>query len=873
MKRVWRIGLWRSQRELQEEIEAHLQMNIADRIAGGESEQNARQAAIREFGNVPLVQEVTREVWGWMWLERLAQNLRYAARRLRRSPGFSAAAVTIIAAGIAVTTTIYSIVYAVILQPLPFARPNQLVAVGAKPLPWLSLPTIQDWQRGSHVFQSITAYSGWSPRIESSAGLGHVNAELVSQNFAATLGLDFALGHDFTRNGNESDCFGQAIVSYSYWQRMGGGETLANRTIQLDYRTYAVIGVLAPDVDLQEMEALGEPSILTPIGCDRAKSPQSRGEADFGAIGRLYPGVSVQEATAELQTRQRVLSQEFPQDYEVTFTPVLVPLADYISATGTRSALFATLTACGMLLLIACANLINLLFARNMRRRSEFALYATLGATSRRLAGQMLAENGLLSTTGAMTGITLSLLLVRAVTHLSVVHLPRLAHVKVNLPVLGFAGSLTVLIAFLLTLLPALQSLRPALLADLTYGGFRSTSVSFGLRRAGRFLVASQLAMAFVLVASSGWMVSSVFILLHQPLGFEPDHLLIASIDLRGHTRNVTLPSEKVLTVLNQALADVRVLPGVAEVAAANDKPLGARVNRYGFCADLHPDDCKHPASTAPDVFQVTEGYFHTVGQQIYRGRSFNSGDNGQNHVAIVNHALAAEQWPGQDPIGHRIYTGDLHAWAMVAGEVGDVHSYSLERAPVPNLYLPEADGPDTSMTIFARTHGDPSEMDETIRRVLRNDNEIEVRYVESMPELMAHQVAVRQFSMWVISAFGILALALAILGTYALLAYEISVREREIGIRLALGSSRPAIVSLLIWQESPWIAAGMAMGLFGAVLVGFFFKAEFYHVQVASLPVLLASSILLGLPALAAVAIPSRHASLLDPSVTLRQE
>ena len=275
--------------------------------------------------------------------------------------------------------------------------------------------------------------------------------------------------------------------------------------------------------------------------------------------------------------------------------------------------------------------------------------------------------------------------------------------------------------------------------------------------------------------------------------------------------------------MLDAALADVRVLPGVAEVAAANDKPLAGRTNRYTFCADMHPDDCKHSASTAPDVFQVTPGYFHTVGQSIYRGRPFNNGDDGGNHVAIVNRALAAEQWPGQDPIGRRIYTGHLDTWATVVGEVGDVHSYSLERAPVPNLYLPESDQPDTSMTIFVRTHGDPSRVDETIRRVLRSDNRIEVRDVDSMPELMAHQVAVRRFSMWVIAAFGALSLAIAILGTYALLAYEVSVREREIGIRLALGSSRQAIVSLLVTQESPWIAAGMLLGLFGAAMVGLF--------------------------------------------------
>src|SRR6185437_2768579 len=322
---------------------------------------------------------------------------------------------------------VFSVVYAVVLQPLPFARPNQLVSIGAKPLPSVSVPTVQDWQRGSHAFQSIAAYSGWSPRIESSAGPGGANAELVSQNFAGTLGLDFSLGHDFTQSGNESDCFGQAIVTYSYWRRMGGGSALANRTIQLDYKTYAVVGVLAPDMELQDMEALGNPSILTPIGCDPADPPQSRGAFDFGAIGRLYPGESLREASAELQTRQRVLSREYPRYYSAAFTPFPIPLADFINGARTRSALFATLAACGMLLLIACANLINLLLARNMRRHSEFALRVTLGARPRHLIGQMLVENLLLSAAGAAAGIALSVVLVRAAAHLSVVHLPRLA--------------------------------------------------------------------------------------------------------------------------------------------------------------------------------------------------------------------------------------------------------------------------------------------------------------------------------------------------------------------------------------------------------------------------------------------------------------
>ena len=798
---------------------------------------------------------------------------RFAYRQLRRSPGFAITATLILAIGIGVTTAMYSVLCAVVLQPLPFAQPERLVAISAKPWDWVSFPTIQDWQQRSHAFRSIAAVTNWSPRIESSAGAGRANAILVSQNFLSTLGASLALGHNFRQTGHVPDCFNEAIVSGAYWRRMGGGTSLAGRTLRLDHQTYAIIGVLAASSAFEGANELDEPSILTPIGCDPAIQAENRGSSSFRAIGRLQPGVSLREATAEIAATQTQLARDYPKHYPSGLSPILTPLADYMLGSGKRAALFATMGACGMLLLISCSNLANLLLARNTRRRAEFALRATLGATPRHLLSQMLAENLALSVAGAAIGVVFSGVLVRLASHVTAVHLARLAEARLNLPVLAFTAFVVVVVAVLLTLLPAARGLRPDLLADLTSGSARSSSASGGLRSAGRLLVALQLAMALVLVASAGWMVSSVFLLLHQPLGFEPDHLLIASTDLRGPVPSATLEPAKTLAVLHQALDDLRMLPGVSEVAAANDKPLGGRINRYDFCSDLHPDACNHPNLEAPDVFLVTPGYFHTVGQELLRGRAFNAADDGRNHVAIVNRALAAQQWFGENPIGHRIYSGDLHAWATVVGEVGDVHSYSLDRAPVPNLYLPEADGPDTSMTLMIRTEGDPDLMDESVRHILRRDSSVTLRYVESMPELMAHQVALRRFSMWVAAAFGCMALGLAILGTYGLIAYEISIREREIGIRLALGSSRSAIVGLLLRQESRWILAGMATGLLGAVATGFLLRAEFYHTGAASLPVLTASLLLLALPALTAVAIPGRRASLLDPAVTLRRE
>jgi predicted permease len=793
-----------------------------------------------------------------------------AYRQLRRSPGFAMAAILILAIGIGVTTAMYSILYAVVLQPLPFPQPDLLVAVSVRPSDTFSVPTMEDWQHQSHAFQSLAGFTSWSPRVESSAGVGRVNTILVTQNFIGALGVHVALGSDFTHTGQESDCLGQAIVSDAYWRRMGG--SLAGRTLQLDHKTYTITGVLASP-SIEGPGALDEPSILTPIGCDPAKSPRSRGDASFRGIGRLRSGVSIREAATEIATVQKNIMHDYPRYYPADSTPELMPLADYMEGTGTRVALFATMAACGTLLLISCANLTNLLLARNTYRRAEFALRVSLGATPMHLIWQQLVENCILALAGSGVGILLSILLVRVAREITVLHLPRLAQTSLNLSSLAFAGLVTIVVSICLTLLPAMRSVRPTILADLASGSVRGNSASAGLRRSGRLLVASQIAMALVLVASAGWMVSSVIILLHQPLGFDPSHLLIANTDFRGPVRISTMDPAKSLAILNQALDSLRGLPGVLDVAAANDKPLGGRVNRYSFCTDVHPGACEQPSFQEPDVFRITPTYFHTVGQELLRGRSFNAADDGRNHVAIVNRALAVQEWPGEDPVGHRIYSGNLKDWAVIVGEVGDVHSFSLERAPVPNLYLPEADGPDTQMTLMVRSDGDPTSMDEVVRRTLLRNGQLTVRYVESMPELMAHQIALRQFSTWVAVAYSCLALGLAILGTYALLSYEVSLRHHEVAVRLALGSTRSGIINLILRQELPWITVGMALGLVGAATAGFLLRAQFFHAQAASPLVLTASIFLFAIPAFLAVAIPARRASLLEPSATLHCE
>lgn len=863
----------RAEAELDEEIYVYAAMLADEKIADGMPAEEARRRAFAELGGAEQVKQSVRDEQAGTSVEDLYKDIRFGLRQLRRSPGFAVMGLLIIATGVGLTTAMYSIVDAVILRPLPFLQPNRLVAVGARPWGIFSFPTMEDWQKDSHAFQSIAAYTEWAPRIKSSAGLGHANALVVSQNFLSTLGVPLELGRDFTHSGNEGDCFHQAIVTDAYWRRMGGGNTLHGQTINMDYQTYSVSGVLAPKVELGDMDALGQPSILTTIGCDSAKDTESRGDSSFQGIGRLKAGIAMSAALGSLKTIQKNLLRAYPRYYLPTFVPTMMPLNDFLSGTRTRFSLLATLAACGMLLLISCANLTNLLLARSMRRRPEFALRTMLGARPRRLLQQMFTENAMLVGLGTALGMVLAAVLVHLISQIRVIHLSRLNEARIDFPVVLFAVGVSVSIAVLLTLPPAARSRRRALAEDLRSGSSGTSSAPQRLRHTGRVLVALQIALAFVLVAASGWMVSSVVILLHQPLGFDPSHLLFASTDLRGPTRGTTIDPAVTLARLHETMSALRRIPGVEEVAAANDKPLGGRINRYDFCSDVHPDECRQSSMEGPDVFLVTPNYFETVGQTLIRGRAFNDADNGRYHVAIVNRALAQREWPGENPIGHRLFSGDLQAWAIVVGEVGNVHSYSLERKPVPNLYLPEADGPDTSMTIFLRTERDPGELDETVRRMLRARAGLTVRYVESMPELMAYAVAVRQFSMWIVAAFGLLALALTTLGTYALVAYEVSLREREIGIRLALGSQRSAILALLVWQESQWIAAGLGIGLIGAISMGYLLRAEFYHAGAASAPVLVAALSLLAFAALTAIVIPGRRASLLDPSATLRRE
>jgi predicted permease len=804
----------------------------------------------------------------------MLHSLRYALRQLRNSPGFAATAILTLALGIGASTAIFSILDAVLLQPLPFPHPDRLVAVAVLPDEIVSGPTIHDWQTRSHSFQSIAGYRGWSPTVQSSLGSQVGNVVEVTQNFFSTLGASFALGGDLPRTGNERDCTGQAIVSGDFWRRLGGGSSLGSRAIEINRRTFQITGVLPLSQTIEGTESLNQPDIFVPTGCDPWQRPAHRGSNDYWAIGRLHPGVSVSEATADLARVQDTLRHDFPNDYVGSLgrPPVLTPWITRLTGTQTRPALYSTFAACGLLLLIACANLANLLLARSVRRRHEFATRATLGATFRQLLAQLLIESAVLALAGSAAGIAIAYGAIRLLLQVRAVHLPRLAHASINPGVLAFVVFVATMVTILLTLLPAIRTLNSSLLRDLAGAG--RTSGGSSLRRVGRILVAAQIAFTVVLLACAGWTVSSVYTLLHQPLGFDSDHLLMAGVDIDSTSVTPRYNPEQTNLFFDQLAARLRQLPGVTSVTAANHPPLGNAVNRYDFCSDAHANNCRQQITLNPDSYHVMPGYFAAVGQTILEGRGFTGADNGQRHVAVVNRFLAQREWPGESAIGHRIHTGDIEDWATVVGVVGNVHSYDLESDPGPDLYLPEADHPQTAMVFLIRTAGDPALLTRTVRDTIRaQHSDLALFHLRTMSLEMSYEVELRTFLTQLAAAFGAIALFLAILGTYGLLAYEVSLREKEIGIRIALGSSREAIVQLFLGQESRWVLIGAAAGLCAASLTGYALRALFYHARTASLPVLGASLGLLILPSLVAIAVPARRAARLDPVQTLRND
>jgi predicted permease len=810
----------------------------------------------------------------------MLQLLRYALRQLRNSLAFAVTAVLALALGIGASTAIFAVINGLLLQPLPFAQPNRLVAVTPQPDGVASIPTMKDYLSRSSTFADLAAYRQWLPTQNSTNAMAH-HFLIVSQDFFSTLGTRFELGASWPITGDERDCSSEVVVSGAYWKRLGGGNVLGTTMLNLEGRDFQIVGVLSPSQGIEGPYGLSQPEVFVQIGCAGEEHYESRGNMSFKLIGRLRGGMTIRQANADLARVDQALQKDYPNDYGPSNAPykkltLVFPYLELVIGTGTKPALLMTFAACGLLLTIACANLASLLLARNTRRRTEFATRVILGASFSQLLGQLTVESAVLVSLGTAGGTGLALLALKFVTTTTAVRVPRLAHASLNLVALGFVIVVSAFVTFFLTLLPAWRTLHPRLLRDLEGVGRSSSGRS--LQIAGRVLVVAQVTLTVVLAACAGWMVGGVYVLLHQPLGFRPDHLLIvhAALEPANSTKEQAKQSE---ARLSQIAVSLNQLPGVVSVALSDHQPLGHGINRYTFCSDLEPEQCKQQINVNPNSFAISPTYFSTIGQPLLEGRDFNASDDGRSHVVIVNQVLAAREWPGRSAIGHRIRTGEIHTsegqtWATVIGVVANVRNYDLFSKPGPDLYIPRAEDPSGSASFILRVAGNPALLKNTVRKKLGTAFPEGTFFgFETMSEEMSSEVSERVFLMKVAISFGTIALFLSVLGTYSLLAYEVAIRKKEIGIRLALGSTRETIVKLLLYDGGRWLFGGAILGVACASAVGYFFRSRFYGMHAISLPVLAGAAFLIIGFGFLAIALPACRAAFQDPVATLRRE
>ena len=890
-----RFLFWRRSRqeELSEEIESHLQMAARERVERGENPRHAEQSARREFGNVGVVREVTRDQWGRRWLETLFQDLRYALRMLSKSPGFTTVAVLTLALGIGANTAIFSIVNAVLLHPLPFKDPSRLVLLHegipkmGYPKMDFSVPDLAVFARAQKSFTAIAAFHTEHVDISGHGEPERVIASRVSASLFPMLGAQPMMGRTFTQD-EDAPGHALAILSDSLWQRrFGGAANIIGQTIAVDRKPYTIIGVMPRNFvfPLPSDEANGQSADLwIPMAFTPTEFQDWGGSYFYGAIARLRPGLSLPQARFESKlSAQRIIDSypaaigNFARKGELTV--IVAPLQQDLVG-SVRPLLLILMAAVGFVLVIACANIATLLLSRAASRHEEIAVRTALGATRLRLLRQFLTESLVLSLAGGGLGLLLAswardLMLQLVPPSILLPH-----QVPLSRTVLVFAFGVSIFSALLFGLVPAFQISSFSVQSSLRESG-GAAKTSRRRFRLQRIFVTAEFALALVLLVASGLLIRSFAKLLATNPGFRPDHVL---------TVNVPLPSPvyshaaQVENFYQQVLAKVSALPGVQSTGISNDLPL-----RGYEMVSISPEALASGRTSTPQAIcqtWVMGNYLQTMGIPLLQGRWFTPEDRfGSQQVALVSLSAARNFWSGQDPIGKRVRWGVNGPWETVVGVVGNVNQQGLDAPLVPQVYRPylqlnggflEQDpfADMHAMNIAVRTANDPASLaSAVVAQVHSLDPQLAVGNIKTMTQVLASSVAAPQFNTVLLGIFAGLALFLAAIGVYGVLAYSVAQQTHEIGIRMALGAQQRDVFRLILEQGARLTFWGVAMGLFAAFGLTRLMASLLYGVSPTD-PVTFAgvAVVLVGI-ALLACYIPARRAMRVDPMVALRYE
>jgi predicted permease len=860
---------------LAEEMQHHLALKTYENIREGMSEKEARYAAQREFGNVTLLNEDSRSEWNFRWVEHFLQDVRYGVRMLRKSPGFTAVAVLTLALGIGANTAIFSLVNGVLLRPLPFAQPGRLVAItdvfpqGA----FVAMPSrLKSMDVGAYLDGAEFNLTG---RGEASRLYG----TSVSADFFSVLGARPAMGRVFVAGEDHPGQDNVVILSHELWQKeFGSDPNLIGQSVSLDGTDRQIVGVMPPDFQFPSQKT----QLWVPLHLDPRNVGSYWGGGFMPIIGRLRDGVTLVQAHSELRAA-------LPQ-FRVLF-PWKMPDALWSGASVTslqekitgdvQTKLYVLLGAICLVLLIACANVANLLLSRGVTRQREMAVRAALGADRRRILQQLLTESGLLATCGAALGILFAINGLKWLKVILPADTPRLGSITIDWRVLAFTASVALSTGIISGLAPALYAAKTNLTESLTKGGQRSGSMGSSHRMRSALAVA-EITFAFILVIGAGLLVKSLWELFRVNPGFQTESIITARVTPNSSFCAVPARCQNFYDELTDR---VRATPGVNDAALVNVLPLDGRIDAFAADVEDHP---RNPSDPAPVLFEtlITPNYLHVMSIPLLRGRALAPADYAPDavSVALVTASTAEKYWPKQNPIGKHVRRTFVKDWTTIVGVVGDVHEENLaERFPDfidGAIYAPygvhQASGRPRpkDLTLVLRVSNNHMNYAQTLQQIVAGLNpEAPVSEVETLRGVVTKSASEPRSTVLLFAVFAALALTLAAIGIYGVISYSVTQRRPEIGMRMALGAQWQDIVRMVVGHGARLALIGIAIGIAVAFALTRLMKSLLFGVSATDPITFIAVSVLLILVAVAACYIPARRAMRVDPMVALRHD
>lgn len=869
-----------AEHEMTREIESHLAILQEEFERRGLPPEEAKLAARRAYGGVEQTKELHREERSFVWIDQRVKDVRYGCRSLLRTPSFTAIAIVTLALGIGANTAIFSVVNAVLLRPLAYKNPDRLVTLlhnGSGPV---AVANYIDWRDQSRSFEAMGAAEYWTPNITGNDAPEHLTALHVTQSLLPMLGIQPLLGRLFVAGEDRKGSDHEVILSYRLWRRLfNRNPDVLAKSITLNGEGYTVVGVMPPGFQFAPFWA-PHAELWAPMAF--GNRIHDRDGNSLRVFARLNQGVSLTQARAEIAAITARLERQYPgTNREVAVTPLKENVVGKI-----QTPLLMLLGAVGFVLLIACANVAHMLLARTADRQKEIAVRTALGAGRARIIAQFLTENLLLAFFGAAAGLLLAVAGTKALVALSPAYIPRVEMVGVDTRTVLFLLGITLLTAIVFGATPAMHAAAGNLSDALKEGG-RGDSDSAHRSRLRGFLVASEFALAFILLIGAGLMIRSFSALQSVDPGFNPHNVLSMVVSIEG-TKEAE-PNRRAI-FYRDLLHQIRTLPGVASASGINHLPLAGDMWDRSFAIEGRPKP--RPGESPDAVYRIVmPGYFQTMRLPVRRGRAINGTDDARvPGVVVINERAAHEYWPGKDPIGKRISIDDEEGkpmWLTIIGIAANAKQSDWAAEPVPEVYLSALQNPDflggggaymtahmSYITLVVRTMSNPADMAPAVKQTVWSiDRNLPISDVLTMDRVVADANAQPRFEMLLLGVFAAIALVLAAVGIYGVISYSVSRRTREIGIRISLGASRTDVLRMVVRQAIVQALAGAVAGLAGALVVSRLIAKMLYGVQPTDPITFGGVAIVLALAAMLAAFVPARRAARIEPMIALRNE